>query len=65
VATALSNTEPNMTWITLWLVDGQGHRTSVACLTESGVVAADALEVNFADFQRMRTDMACKMPSSD
>jgi hypothetical protein len=64
VPTALPDNEPNMLWVTLSLVDEQGNRTSVACLVDPRLFAADAVEFSFAEFQRMRADMKCQLPDA-
>ena len=62
--TLVSPTEPSMRWVIFSSTDGQGARTSVACLTEPNGFAADTIELDPADMRRLAADLHCQTHSS-
>jgi hypothetical protein len=50
---------PGARWVILSFVDGYGARTHVACLTPPDRLAADSLEVDAIDIDRLVADLGC------
>jgi hypothetical protein len=52
-------TEPGARWVILSSVDDQGVKTHLACLTTPERFAADTLELDPADMNRLASDLRC------
>jgi hypothetical protein len=52
-------TEPGATWVILSSVDRQGVRTNLACLTTADRFAADILELDTVDMDRLTASLSC------
>ena len=52
-------TEPGARWVILSSMDDQGVKTHLACLTAPERFAADTLELDPADMNRLASDLRC------
>jgi hypothetical protein len=57
--------EPNISWIILSSVDRQGASRTLACITRPDLFAADTLELDPAEMDRLAAQLRCYSKAPD